>query len=103
MMFRSVTALTDLLTLAVTAVAAVNVLLTVALVALYGRMYAKTHAPFTLGLILFALAFLAQNVLVAYSYGTMMPLFGEALVPYLLGIGILEAAGLVAVVWTATR
>lgn len=95
--------MSDLLTTAVTAVAVLNVLLTTALVVLYVRVYARTRAPFTLGLILFALAFLAQNVLVAYSYGAMMPLFGDALVPYLLGIGILEAAGLAAVLWTATR
>ncbi len=95
--------MSDLLTTAVTAVAVLNVLLTAALVALYARTYVRTKAPFTLGLILFALAFLAQNVLVAYSYGTMMPLFGDTLVPYLLAIGTFEAAGLVSVLWTATR
>ncbi len=93
----------DLLTSAVTAVAVLNVVLAAALAVLYARIYGKTRAPFTLGLILFALAFLAQNVLVAYSYGTMMPLFGADLVPYLLAIGALEAAGLAAVLWTATR
>lgn len=95
--------MTDLMTDAVTGVAVVNVLLTAALVILYARVYSRTRAPFTIGLILFALAFLGQNVLVAYSYGTMMPLFGAILVPYLLLIGILEAAGLAAVLWTATR
>ncbi len=95
--------MTDLLTLAVTGVAVLNMLLAAALAALYARTYARTRAPFTLGLIMFALAFLAQNVLVAYSYGTMMPLFGSALVPYLLAIAVFEALGLVAVLWTATR
>ena len=95
--------MTDLTTLALTAVAALNVVLAAVLAALYARTYARTKAPFTLGLILFALAFLAQNVLLAYSYGTMMPLFAEALVPYLLAIGVFEAAGLAAVLWTATR
>jgi hypothetical protein len=37
-------------------------------------------------------------VLEAYSYDAMMPLFGEALRPFLLGIGLLEVTGL-----TATR
>ncbi len=95
--------MTDLLTEAVTGVAVLNILLTAALSILYGRTYGRTKAPFTLGLILFALAFLAQNVLVAYAYGTMMPLFGGALVPYLLAIAVFEALGLVAVLWTATR
>jgi hypothetical protein len=95
--------MSDLLTGTLTAVAALNVVLAAVLAVLYARIYSRTKAPFTLGLILFALAFLAQNVLLAYSYGTMMPLFSEALVPYLLAIGVFEAAGLVAVLWTATR
>jgi hypothetical protein len=33
-------------------------------------------------------------VLVAYSYGAMIPLFWDELLPYLLGIGLLEVAGL---------
>lgn len=93
----------DLVSDAVTVVAVLNVILAAALAILYGRVYGRTKAPFTLGLILFALALLGQNVLVAYSYGTMMPLFGAQLVPYLLATGLLEAAGLAAVLWTATR
>lgn len=84
-------------------VAVVNIALTAALVAVYARMYARTKAPFTLGLVLFAVAFLAQNALVAYSYGTMMPVIPGAFAPYLLGIAALEAVGLAAVLWTATR
>ncbi len=95
--------MTDLMTTAVTGVAVLNIALSATLAALYARVHAQTKAPFTAGLVLFALAFLAQNVLVAYSYGTMMPLFDVALVPYLLGIGIFEAAGLTAILWTATR
>ncbi|HWM50460.1 MAG TPA: hypothetical protein VNO76_03830, partial [Thermoplasmata archaeon] len=63
--------MSDPLTTGVTAIAALNVVLTGALAVLYVRMYARTRAPFTLGLILFSLAFLGQNVLVAYSYGAM--------------------------------
>ncbi len=95
--------MTDAVTAAVIGVAVLNILLTVVLLAVYARVYARTRAPFTAGLLLFAAAFLGQNALVAYSYGTMMPLFSEALVPYLLGIGVLEAVGLAAVLWTATR
>jgi hypothetical protein len=84
-------------------VAIVNIGLSVVLILLYGRIYAKTKAPFTLGLLSFAVAFLLQNGLVAYSFGTMIALIPDALAPYLLGIGLLEAIGLVAVIWTATR
>ena len=93
----------DSLMLATIAVAFVNMALALALVVVYARVYARTKAPFTVGLMVFALAFLAQNALVAYAYLSMMPLIAEGLTPYLLGIGALEAAGLAAVVWTASR
>jgi hypothetical protein len=83
--------------------AGVNIVLAGLLLALYGRVYAKTKAPFTVGLLLFALAFLLENGLVVYSYGTMMDLVPDALAPYLLVVGILEASGLGAVLWTASR
>jgi hypothetical protein len=95
--------MTGMLMDAVIVVATVNIVLTVALVATYVRVYARTRAPFTFGLVLFAAAFLGQNALVAYAYGSMMPLLPEVLAPYLLGIGVLEAVGLAAVLWTATR
>ena len=94
---------TDTMMLATIAVALVNMILALVLVALYARVYARMKAPFTLGLILFAAAFLAQNALVAYAYLSMMPLIADSLAPYLLGIGILELAGLGAVLWTASR
>jgi hypothetical protein len=81
----------------------VNLVLAGLLLVLYGRVYAKTKAPFTAGLILFALAFLLENGLVVYSYGTMMDLVPDVLAPYLLVVGLLEAAGLSAVLWTASR
>jgi len=93
----------DALMLGTIGVATANILLAALLTVLYVRVYDRTKAPFTLGLILFALAFLAQNVLVVYSYSTMMPYLSSALEPYLLGIGILEAIGLASVVYTATR
>lgn len=85
------------------AVAAANVLLAAILILVYGGMYAKTKAPFSVALLVFAAAFLAHNALVVYSYVTMMPSVPEAMNPYLLGIGALEAAGLGAMLWTATR
>ncbi len=93
----------DALQTAVMAVSVLNLALALVLAVLYARVYARTKAPFTLGLILFAIAFLGQNALMAYAYGTMMPLFDLALTPYLLGVTVLEAVGLAAVAWTATR
>ena len=84
-------------------VGALNVLLSATLLIVYRGVYARTRAPFTLALLLFATAFLAQNVLVVYSFITMMAIVPNALDPYLLGIGVFEALGLGAMLFTATR
>ena len=85
------------------AVGCANISLAAALLTVYRVVYAKTKAPFSLALVLFALAFLAQNVLMVYSFVTMMALVPGGLDPYLLGVGTLEAVGLGAMLWTATR
>lgn len=83
-------------------VGAVNTVLAAILLVVYRGVYARTKAPFTLALLLFAAAFLAQNALVVYSFMTMMALVPSALDPYLLAIGIFEALGLGAMLWTAS-
>lgn len=84
-------------------VGAVNMVLAAILLVVYRSLYARTKAPFTLALLLFAAAFLAQNALVVYSFVTMMAVVPSALDPYLLAIGIFEALGLGAMLWTASR
>jgi hypothetical protein len=84
-------------------VGAVNIVLASILLVVYRGVYARTKAPFTLALLLFATAFLAQNALIVYSFVTMMSLVPGALDPYLLAIGAFEALGLGAMLWTATR
>jgi len=81
----------------------INIGLAAALLVVYRGVYARTKAPFTLALLLFAAAFLAQNVLVVYSFATMMSIVPNALDPYLLGIGAFEAIGLGAMLWSASR
>jgi len=80
-----------------------NIILASVLLVAYRGVYARTKAPFSLALILFAAAFLAHNFLVVYSFTTMMAIVPSELDPYLLGIGGLEAVGLAAMLWTATR
>jgi len=80
-----------------------NAVLAAVLLLLYGRTCRATRAPFTVALLIFAVAFLLHNLLLVYSYVTMMPLVPYAMMPYLFGIGVLEAGGLGAMVWTATR
>lgn len=78
-----------------------NIGLTVVLFVLYRRVYAQTKAAFSLALLLFAGAFVVQNLLVVYSYLATMPLIPDSLSPYLFAIGVSEAAGLGAILWTA--
>jgi len=80
-----------------------NAILAVVLLGLYGRTFQSTKAPFTVALLVFAAAFLLHNLLVVYSYATMMPIVPYPMMPYLFGIAVLEAGGLGAMVWTATR
>jgi hypothetical protein len=84
-------------------VGAVNITLTIVLFALYRRVYAQTRAAFSLGLLLFAGAFVVQNLLVLYSYLATMPIIPAPMSPYLFSIAISEAVGLTAIVWTALR
>ena len=91
------------LMIATIVLAGVNVILASILLVVYRGVYARTKASFTLALLLFALAFLAQNLLVAYSFVTMMAIVPTALDPYLLAIGALEASGLGFMLWSATR
>lgn len=77
--------------------------LTTILFAIYRRVYRQTKAPFGLALLLFAGAFLAQNVLIVYSYLATMPLIPDSLTPFLFGVGLCETTGLGAVLWTASR
>lgn len=80
-----------------------NIGLTGLLFLLYRRIYSQTRAAFTFALILFAGAFLLQNILVVYSYLATMPIIPEPLSPYLFGIGATEAVGLGAIASTAWR
>ncbi len=95
--------MTSVLMIGSLSVGAANVVLAAILLFVYRGVYARTKAPFSLALLLFAAAFLAQNVLMIYSLGTMMDIVPGVLDPYLLGIGALEAVGLGAMLWTATR
>ncbi|MFZ0830549.1 MAG: hypothetical protein WAN40_05370 [Thermoplasmata archaeon] len=79
----------------------VNIGLTAVLFSLYRHIYSQTRAVFSLGLLAFAGAFALQNVLVVYSYLATMPLIPDSLSPFLFGIGICEATGLVAISWTS--
>ena len=75
-------------------VAGVDAALSAGLLAIYARSFTKVRAPFTIGLIMFSLFFLAQNLLAVYAYFTMMEIFPSALAPYMLGIMAFEGLAL---------
>jgi len=78
-----------------------NIGLTAVLFGIYRRVYTQTKAAFSLALVAFAGAFVVQNLLVVYSYLATMPLIPETLSPFLFVIGLTEATGLSAILWTA--
>ena len=73
-----------------------NVAILVALLVVYGRIYRKTGATFTIGLMVFAGMLMLHNVLAVYGYFAMAPLYSDELLPYFAGIHIAELAGLIA-------
>lgn len=73
-----------------------NVAILIALLAVYGRIYSKTRATFTIGLMVFAGMLMLHNVLAVYAYFDMAKLYSDELLPYFAVIHIAELAGLLA-------
>ena len=83
--------------------AALNSILLLGLIFVYARIYRDTHAQFSLGLMVFSLILFAQNMLSVYSFATMSPYIGAPFLPYLLGINVGEALGVVVLFRTTIR
>ena len=75
--------------------AVLNIIVLVVLLSLYGKIALKSRAAHSLGLVVFALFLLAQNLVTVSAYLTMSPLFGQSALPALSGISALEFVGLV--------
>ena len=73
-----------------------NMAILIVLLAVYGRIYSKTGATFTIGLMIFAGMLMLHNVIAVYGYFAMAPLYSDDLLPYFVGIHIAELAGLIA-------
>ncbi|MDA4130945.1 MAG: hypothetical protein OK457_09255 [Thaumarchaeota archaeon] len=65
------------------------------LIGIYGRIARKTRAGYSIGLMIFALFLLAQNLATVLSYVMMSPFFGTEALPFLTSISALEFAGLI--------
>ncbi len=83
--------------------AAVDALLLVVLLALYLRVYRDTHAQFSLGLSIFSILLLGQNLLAVYSFLTKGSFVEEPFLPYLFTINLAEAFGTLVLLRTTVR
>ena len=95
--------MTNFLMDASVALGLISIALAIILFALYRRLYTQARSGFALALLVFAGAFVIQSGLTVYSYLNSMPIIPDAFAPFLFGIGLCEATGLGAVVWTASR
>ncbi len=83
--------------------AAIDALLLIVLLALYLRVYRDTHAQFSLGLSIFSILLLGQNLLAVYSFLTKGSFVEEPFLPYLFTINLAEAFGTLVLLRTTTR
>lgn len=74
--------------------ASVNSVLLATLIYIYSRIFLRTRATYSIGLVVFAGLLLLRNLLTAFAYGTMSPLFGVEALPFLAAMGGAELAGL---------
>jgi hypothetical protein len=79
-----------------TGMSVVNVALLGGLIYLYARMAAKTHAGYTMGLMIFSGLLVAQNSGMAYVCGILTDYYNWQLSPYFALVSVLEFAGLIA-------
>ena len=71
-----------------------NVVLLIALLTVYAKVYKSTRAVFTIGLMFFAGMLMLHNIIAVYAYFAMQPLYAVGLLPYFAVIHIAELAGI---------
>ena len=93
----------DDLMIASTALGALNLLLALAIGAVYARNHRQLHSPFTLALTLFAAFLVVHNGLQIYHLLTMMATFTPQAEWFLLGESALQAVALAALGYAVLR
>ena len=78
-----------------------NVVLLIALLTVYAKVYNSTRAVFTIGLMFFAGMLMLHNIIAVYAYFAMQPLYAVGLLPYFVVVHIAELTG-IAVLLKAT-
>lgn len=72
-----------------------NIAVLTSLLIVYTKIYKTSKVVFTLGLMFFSIMMMLQNIIAAYSYFAMAPLYAQELLPYILGIHTTELVGIV--------
>jgi hypothetical protein len=75
-------------------IALVNVALFVSLLTIYARIYKKTKASFTIGLMFFAGMLILHNIIAVYAYFAMESLYSMDLLPFFVVAHLAELAGI---------
>lgn len=86
----------DTLVALATGMAALNIVVLVGLLYVYGRMAFKARAGYTFGLMIFSGLLLIQNSVMVYVCGFLTDLYNWQLYPFFDALAITEFVGLVA-------
>ena len=78
-----------------TVVSVLNVAVLLILFVIYTKIYLKSRAVFTIGLMFFTVMLMLHNLIAVYAYLVMAPLYPDELLPYFVAIHIAELVGIV--------
>lgn len=78
-----------------TVVCVLNVAVLSILLVIYTKIYLKSRAVFTIGLMFFTVMLMLHNLIAVYAYLVMAPLYPDELLPYFVAIHIAELVGIV--------
>ena len=83
--------------------AGISAVLLFALIVIYSRVYRDTRSSFSLGLVIFALALFAENVVAVYSFLAMAAFIADPYLPFLLTINVIQVLGILVLLRTAIQ
>jgi hypothetical protein len=79
-----------------TVISVLNVAVLLTLLVIYIKIYIKSRALFTIGLMFFTVMLMLHNLIAVYAYLVMAPLYPDELLPYFVAIHIAELVGIIA-------
>lgn len=79
-----------------TVISVLNVAVLLTLLVIYAKIYFKSKAVFTIGLMFFTVMLMLHNLIAIYAYLVMAPLYPNDLLPYFVVIHLAELIGIIA-------